>query len=204
MEFKANHPLTHGFKTMDRILGCLFASLSDGEIFLTTNALSQKNTNLEKPWILYRQFDQASFLNTVGIQFSHVESHMTHDAHIYFANEKEAVEAKTILEGARIEGAPLFLVESYPDAPAKLFYRICFTDETSPDVHFSINQKSYRFRDLFQPIIQRTGKHIQEGTVYCSEDLFPACIKNHELLSRLYFGTSTPKENDVDGELTKV
>jgi hypothetical protein len=189
-ELTQNEPLTYGFKVLDKILKLLFDSLGENETFVVANALSQKNTNDEKPWILYRQMDQTSFLKTVGIRFERVESHMTHDAHIYFATEQDAQQAKKSLEGARIEGQPLFLVESYSEQPNKLFYRICFTDEVVPDVKFTIHGKDYRFFDSFKPIVQRTGKHIPEGTVFCSRSILPKRLRNHELLSTLLFGSS--------------
>jgi hypothetical protein len=187
MDFGEKEPLSYGLRYMDRILALLFAALDEGEVFCATNALSQKNTNEEKPWILYRQIDQAKFLKAIGIPFSRVEPHMTHDAHLFFANEADARRAKELLEAARIENVPLFLLEDYPDDSKKLFYRICFTDAVSSDVRFRIGDSSYRFFDLFQPIVQRTGKHIPQGTAFCSAGHLPPRMKNDELLSHLVF-----------------
>ncbi|MDE3056031.1 MAG: hypothetical protein KGI80_05015 [Verrucomicrobiota bacterium] len=186
MDFKGDEPLAYGLRNMDRILGLLFASMREGEIFCAANALSQENTNEDKPWILYRQIDQAQFLKKMKIPFIRVEPHMTHDAHIFFENEEAAKRGKTLLEGARIEGKPLFLVESYADFREKLFYRIAFTDAVPSDVTFQLGGASFRFFDLFKPIVQRTGKHIQEGTVFCSKNHLPPRMKNEELLKNLW------------------
>ena len=188
-------PIDFGLQNMNRILGHLFASLEAGEIFVVANALSQKHTKDEDPWILYRQIDQVQFLKTVGIDCDQVESLMTHDALLFFSSAEKTREAKKLLEGARIEGKPLFHVETYPQNPQKLFYRIAFTDKIDPIASFDLGEKSYAFFDLFQPIIERTGKHIQTATVLCNEPLFPEKLMNHEIVTHLLFdvfGNSLP------------
>lgn len=182
--YSKNKRLRYGLNYLDRALGHLFTSLGSEDILIVTNALSQKNTNEEKPWILYRQYDQSSFLKTVGIYPSHVESHMTHDAHVYFENEIECEQAKSALEKAQVLDQKLFLVETYSQNPKKLFYRIQFTDQIPSNTHFTLGGKSYPFFDLFKPIVQRTGKHIPYGTIY-SNAKFPKVIQNHEIFDSI-------------------
>lgn len=174
-------PLEHGFRVIDQILGSLFESLDKEDLFIATNAFSQTNTSEEKPWILYRQIDHKKFLKAIGIVKVHVEPHMTHDAHLIFESAKEAHQAKTILEKIHIEKSPLFLVESYSDAPKKLFYRIQFTDELPKEAQIEVDGKKFRFFDLFTPIVRRTGKHVPFGTLLSNHPLFSKKLPNHEI-----------------------
>lgn len=178
-------PLAHGFRTMDQIFGQIFAQMSPDDILIVTNALSQKNTFDEKPWILYRQIDPKKFLQTIGIQDAIVEAHMTHDAHLFFPSAVSAQRAKKILESAQIEGKSLFYLETYPDEPCKLFYRIQFTDELPKETYFQIFDKRFRFFDLFTAIVKRTGRHMQKGTLFCSVPYFPSRLANHEISQQI-------------------
>lgn len=180
-----SEPLAHGFRMLDRMLGELFTHLSETHTLIIANALSQTNTDAEKPWILYRQIDQSQFLATVGIAVSKIESLMTHDALLFFSTAAEAADAQKALEGATLEGQKLFLVESYPEAPLKLFYRILFTDEVKRGTTFSCLGRSFDFLKLFRPIVRRTGKHIPQGTVLCNEPHFPPSMMNHELFHEI-------------------
>lgn len=178
-----NPKLQEGLSYIDRILGLLFEALQPEDLFLVANALSQKNTNKEKPWILYRQKDPKTFLIAMGLTCDRVEPHMTHDAHLYFESPEECQKAKETLEKTTLQGQKLFLVETYAD-PCKLFYRICFTDPVPPEISFQLSGKSYRFFDLFQAIVQRTGKHIPYGTAFANA-LFPQSMKNHEIFHHI-------------------
>ncbi|MCF7852932.1 MAG: hypothetical protein K9M07_06805 [Simkaniaceae bacterium] len=180
-DYQNNPRLIYGLRYLDRMLEAIFDGMGSDDMIIVTNALSQKNTNEETPWILYRQIDQASFLKTAHIVFDRVESHMTHDAHIFFARPEECLRAKKILEEATIEGEKLFLIEYYPQDPLKLFYRIVFTDKVEKESAIKINGLSFRFFDLFKAIVRRTGKHIPHGVIYCNREVFPKSMKNHEL-----------------------
>ncbi len=185
-EYAKNERLKIGLSYLDRMLEILFTSMDKEDLFIATNALSQENTNDEKPWILYRQIDQATFLTKVGISFSRVEAHMTHDAHIFFETKEECLKALKILEDARVSDQKLFLVESYIEEPKKLFYRLVFTDRVNEGVLISINEKTFPFFSLFQTIVERTGKHIPDGTIYANCEIFPKDMKNHEIFQQLY------------------
>lgn len=178
-------PLAKGFKNIDRILGHIFNQMGSDDLLIVTNALSQKNTWDEKPWILYRQIDHQKFLQTIGIQDAVVESHMTHDAHLFFASSSAAQNAREILQNVTIQGAPLFHIEVYPDQPLKIFYRIQFTDELPPEASFQTLGQEHRFFDLFTAIVQRTGKHVQNGTLFCNHPLFPSRMFNHEICDKI-------------------
>ncbi len=178
-------PLAHGFKNIDRILGHIFKKIKPDDFLIVANALSQKNTGDEKPWILYRQRDQKKFLQSIGIEDAVIESHMTHDAHLFFPSASAAQRAREILQSASVEGSPLFHVESYEDHPLKLFYRIQLTDPLPKEACLNIFGKTYRFFHLFMPIVRRTGKHIQRGAVFCNRPLFPAEMANHEIGNRI-------------------
>lgn len=177
---KAHKRFEIGLSYLDRCLGMLLDSMESEDQVVIANALSQKNTADEKPWYLYRQKDPEQFLKTIGLSFSRVEPHMTHDAHIYFDSAKEALYAKKVLEEAKMDHQPVFHVESYALDPLKIFYKVIFTDELNEDAHLSINGKMLCFFDLFKSIIKRKGRHIQKGTILSSLD-FPEQFYNHEL-----------------------
>jgi hypothetical protein len=176
-----NPPLKYGLKYIDRILGKIFNTLEKDEIFLIANAFSQKNTNEDTPWILYRPKDQSEFLKAIGVEHSKVEALMTHDAHIYFKDKKDAIRAREILSSIKILNNKLFLIESYPEEEKKLFYRICFTHILPNDVKFVVGDKEYLFFSFFYPIVQRTGKHTAEGSLLSNKNLFVKKIQNHEI-----------------------
>lgn len=185
-DYAGNEKLKYGLTYLDRILEKIFASMGENEKIVVTNALSQKNTNEEKPWVLYRQHDQESFLRAIGIKYRNVEPLMTHDAHIFFHTSKEAKEAKALLESASINGKKLFMTESYPDMPEKLFYRIDFTDEVDQTAVLSIGGKELHFFDLFASIVVRTGKHIPSGQLFTTLPVSQEMMYNHEVYHLIY------------------
>lgn len=178
-------PLTYGFRFLDRILGKLFDNLEKDEIIIVCNALSQKNTNTEKPWILYRQIDHKIFLDAIGIGIKEVHPLMTHDAHILFESHMLCTRAASILKEASVEGQSLFLVETYPDDPCRLFYRLAFTDAVTNETTFTCNGRTLPFLKYFKAIIERTGKHIPEGVLFTNDPDWPKEIKNHEIFQAL-------------------
>ncbi len=180
-DYEKNEKLKCGLQLLDRMLGSIFSSMEEGEVFLVANALSQKNTNDEKPWILYRPLEHRKLLHQAGIIPSKIEALMTHDAHLFFDTAAECQQAVEILKGAQIKGQRFFLVETYPDFPTKLFFRIDFTDKVSHDAVLLVNRQKLRFFDFYKAIVERTGKHIQTGTLLCSRAGLPSCIKNHEI-----------------------
>ena len=110
---------------------------------------------------------------------------MAHDAHLFFSIAALTQRVEKILKTAQIQGKKLFLVETYPDQPKKLFYKILFTDELSEKAHFKADGKTYPFFDLFTAIVKRTGKHIQQGTLLCNIPCFPPSLANHEICHKI-------------------
>jgi hypothetical protein len=176
-----------GLKNIDRLLTQLFKAFPDDAI-VVHNALSQMNTNHEKPWVLYRQKDPATFLKALNIPALKVEQHMTHDGHVFFSNEQQRDFAYESLHNAIIEDKPLFHVEKNASDPCKLFYMLKFTDELSPQsaVTFRFNNKNYNFFEHFDRIVTRTGRHIPMGKVFSDTIPFPDHMQNHEFNKHIF------------------
>ena len=173
--------LEYGFRKIDKVLGKIFNQLNKDDMLIVTNALSQKNTNDEKPWVLYRQIDQKKFLDAAGIHDVKIDSHMTHDAHLFFPSAQATEKAAEILKNVTVQDSPFFHIESYPDNPLKLFYKIQFTDPVDSNTYITISNKQYHFFDFFKAIVKRTGRHIQTGTLFCNQPVFPDRLENHEI-----------------------
>lgn len=186
-EVKGNTKLKAGLQQIDKMIGRILSSLEKNERLYVANALSQMNTHSEKPWVLYRQLNPSAFLRAVAIPCEKVEPHMTHDAHLYFSSAEGCRYAFEQLTSARICEKPLFHVESYPQDPRKLFYKLIFTDPAPLGAMFTMGGRSYRFYDLFQEVVTRTGKHIQTADLLSTEAL-PPQLKNHEIFSLILQG----------------
>lgn len=185
-----------GLRYLDRIFQKLFEAFPDDAIVIH-NALSQMNTNHEKPWVLYRQKDPVKFLQVLKIPAQRVEQHMTHDGHVFFATPKERDQAFEQLRYATLQDKPLFHVEKNSSDPCKLFYMLKFTDlldpKTDQNIEFLCNQKRYRFFDYFDKIVTRTGRHIPMGTILSNVIHFPDHIQNHEF-NRYVFNYLSPEK----------
>lgn len=168
----------------DEILGKMLLRcgtvVGNGRIALM-NALSQTCTIDEPPWILHRPNNHAALVSFLGLEATKVEPLMTYDAHVFFASEEQATTGATILRGARIEGKPLFFVEPDSHDPCKLFYRVAMSDPVPPDAEFVYRNKSARFADHFTAIVQRTGKHNQNGDLFANFDIGRKSLYNHEV-----------------------
>lgn len=178
--------IRHGLEQLDRVFGFLFETFPQDAI-VVHNGLSQMNTNHEKPWVLYRQKDPAGFLKALNIPALRVEQHMTHDGHVFFANEHDRDVAFTALRYATLLQKPLFLVEKNTHDPCKLFYQLKFTDKlTDKQCTFIYQDKAYRFFDYFDEIVTRTGRHIPIGTIFSDTIKFSDHMQNHEFNHYLY------------------
>jgi hypothetical protein len=178
-------PLQLTFKNLDRIVGLLYESLEEGEAFIVHNALTQINTNHEKPWILYRQNDPVTFMKEIGFPSLRIEQLMTNDAHVFFKNKHERDNAFKALSEARCLGKSIFNIEK-SKSNNQLFYRLDFTEEVEKDVAFIVDGRSYRFFDLFSYIVTRTGRHIAEGDIVSDQVKFDDDIYNHEFNDYVY------------------
>lgn len=160
------------------------AVVGSGRVALM-NALSQTCTIDEPPWILYRPNNHAALVSFLGIEAARVEPLMTYDAHVFFANAEQAATGAAILQGARIDGKPLFFVEPDSHDPCKLFYRVAMSDPVGPDAEFVHRNKTARFADHFTAIVQRTGKHNQNGDLFANFEIGRNSLPNHEVSSWL-------------------
>jgi hypothetical protein len=168
----------------DEILGKLLArsrwAVGGGRVALM-NALSQTCTADEPPWILYRPNNHANLVSFLGIEASGVEPLMTYDAHVFFATPEQTARGAKILEGARINNKPLFFVEPSSHDPCKLFYRVAMSDPVNPDAAFVYGNKAARFADHFTAIVQRTGKHNENGDLFANFEIGRKAFANHEV-----------------------
>lgn len=180
-----NEKLKFCLTVVDEIFGKIFDELQEDEVLICFNALSQMNTGHEKPWILYRQYDQKQFLEAIGLEDCQVEPHMTHDAHLFFDSEEEQKKAVEVLRQAKVDGKTLFHVETYPDDTKKVFYKVIFTDELFQEAELKINGKTLKFLDFFKPVVTRTGRHIPHGTIFTNAKPFPKKLANHELFHEI-------------------
>lgn len=176
--------IAHAAYAANAILGKLLArcqgKVGDGRVVLM-NALSQTCTIEEPPWILYRPNDHAALVSFLGLKATRVEPLMTYDAHVFFAHEEDAASARSVLEGARIEGKPLFFVEPDAHDPLKLFYRVAMTDPIGTEAEFVYRNKAARFTDHFTAIVERTGKHNQNGDLFANFEIGRQKFLNHEV-----------------------
>lgn len=184
-DYENNQKLRLGLKYIDSMLKDLFDSLEKDEVFIVANALSQKNTNDETPWVLYRPYNHRAFLQKIGIFPKSIKEHMTHDAHLFFESIEACQMAKELLEKVTCENKPLFFVEGYTSNPLKLFYRLQFTDKISPNAEIQLGNIKLPFFANFQNIVERTGKHIQKGTCYCNLNILPNKICNYQISSEI-------------------
>lgn len=160
-------------KFIDKIFKNIFDFSKEYEIIVHNGGLSQKNTNDEKPWVCYRPYDQEVFLNKLGIKLKSVESLMTHDAHIFFYNEKDMKNAEKILNNCFIKGKKLFKTKS-DLISLKIFYTFNFFDEVTKEEQFDLNNAKISFYDNFKKIVVRTGRHTNKGQIFTNHiDIFP-------------------------------
>ena len=169
---------------VDEILGKILSrckGLIGNDRVALMNALSQSCTIEEPPWILYRPNNHAGLVSFLGLKATRVEPLMTYDAHVFFANAEDAKGGAGILEGAMIDGKRLFFVEPDKHDPLKLFYRVTMTDPTTPDAEFTYRNKAARFAEHFTAIVQRTGKHNQNGDLFANFEIGRQSLPNHEV-----------------------
>lgn len=180
-DYKKNKKLEKALIELDAMFGEIFDSLKEDETCIVANALSQKNTNEEEAWILYRPYSHKTFLNVCGIFPEAIHEHMTHDAHLFFKTPHACKHAFNILDKITVKGDKLFLVQSYEKEPCKLFYRLIFTQELEKQASVIVDKKRLRFFKYYKKIVKRTGKHTQEGSLYCNQLIFKDLIYNHEI-----------------------
>lgn len=173
--------LEFGLECTERILKDIFHEVGDEKSILVLNALSQKNTNNEEPWVLYVQKRPVQFLRDLGVSTTDVEQLMTNDAHAFFESREERDLYFERLQTMRVNGRPLLYVEKDAHHDRKLFYRLDFFEELPADAQLEFGQLKTPFFDHFDRIVVRTGKHTQAGVAYTRGLEMPQRLPNHEV-----------------------
>jgi hypothetical protein len=176
---KISSEIGWGLQKIDSALGRLLEQFPDAS-FVVHNGLSQMNTNHEPAWVLYRQKNPEEFFKALGIVFSEVEQNMTHDGHLLFKTEQDLNNGIEILESACVNEDPLFLVERRHEGNLSLFYRLDYTDELGDEAIMKCEDRHFRFFDLFDRVVVRTGKHIPRGHIFSDKIDFDGIQYNHE------------------------
>ncbi|MCB9229286.1 MAG: hypothetical protein H6618_06715 [Deltaproteobacteria bacterium] len=202
LDISGNKKIHYGLFFIDKIIGELRNMMGENDKILVTNALSQKNTLEEDPWISYRPRDHERFLKDAGIDFHHVEALMSYDANIEFTSGEARDLAESILSEASLNGRKLFLTDRYPDAPMRLFYRFQFTDPVNPESLFKVNGRTFMFDHYFATIAERTGKHIQTGTAYSNTFVSSKVKMNHDLFGHILSFFRSQKDHNIKLEKT--
>jgi hypothetical protein len=187
----SNERLRYGLTFVDKLFAkILKESGSDVEI-LVSNGLSQKNTSDEVPWVLYLHKNHAEFLDLVGVRYSRIEPLMSYDCIVEFADPSDCAAAASILAGvATLDGRPIFMVDTYADAPNRLFYRLVFTAEVDGTVlPCRSGNLEFDFFTHFRRIIRRTGRHVPVCDLYGTGELPRTPIQNTQIhgLIQSYF-----------------
>jgi hypothetical protein len=168
-------------RVIDDLLGRVFSAMEPDTPILVMNALSQKNTNAEPAWVLYRQKDPAAFAQAAGLDVTAVEQLMTYDAHLFFASAQACGHAADALAAATVNGRPAFEVEKGGTNAAKLFYRVIVSDELPADAVLQVNGQALGFFEWFSKVVTRTGRHIPAGVAFSRGVAVPRKVYNHEL-----------------------
>lgn len=172
-------------RVTDDILGLLLSDAKADQVTLVMNALSQKNTNEEEPWVMYLQKRPMTFLRDLGVQTLQIEQLMTNDAHAFFGSEAERNQAFERLQGLRVNGSRLLYVEKDARDPKKLFYRLDFFKELPADAKLEFEGQSFLFFDHFERVVVRTGKHTQAGAVFADGVELPRRLANHKVFNHV-------------------
>jgi len=182
-EYALNPEFRYGLRYADKLVGKVLEAVEPGDVLVVMNGLSQ--VRQDRPFAAYRQYDHRAFLAAAGIPCERVEALMTHDAHLMFASSVERESARRILEGATVDGQPLFFVESNPHDETRLFYKIKYSGVAAGEAKLGINGRELRFADHFLFCAFQSGKHSPDGVVLCNQPLFPAELPNHEVFQHL-------------------
>lgn len=170
-----------GLECTERILRDIFNQIDERDAVMVLNALSQKNTNNEDPWIMYVQKKPKLFLPSIGIPAVKIEQLMTNDAHVFFASRADRDHYFEVMKSAQVNGSPLFYAEKNDQDETKLFYRLDFFSELEPDAKIEMEGQRIPFFEHFEKIVVRTGKHTQAGMVYSRGIQLPDRLRNHEV-----------------------
>lgn len=178
-------------QVIDEIFRKIFESFDQHvkipENLAVLNALSQKCTSEEPAWFLYVPKSHSSFVRGLGIQADAVEPLMTYDAHVLFSKKDKMEEAFEILNSLNVDGERLLFVEKDPTGKNKLFYRVDYSDAVNEESMLSAHDYSEKFFNVLDMVVQRTGKHVQESSVYSNRKDLSGILRNHEIAEWLKF-----------------
>lgn len=155
-------------RIVDKILGRLLKMKTNSKKLkeiIVINAISQKNTKNEPAWVLYVPKTHSGFLSAFNINFSHVEPLMTYDAHVFFENNEEANRGEKLLKALQVNGKPLLHVERNSNNQKQFFYKVIISDQLTNDALINCENMSLPFHQCFTMVVERTGRHIQQGDI---------------------------------------
>ncbi len=195
--------LVYGFKFVDKLLEHFFNEISPGTQIYVANALSQANTNHEKPWVSYRPVKFETVLDLLQVPYKEVNALMSYDATASFESEEKCRQAKKILDETTILGQPLFYTELNLHTPTRLFFRTGFYDEVFAPTEFKSQGKSFSFQDNFIALAVRTAKHVPRGTLLTTDPAVQGPIYNHQIYDTIcrFFGISVPQQTSSQPSL---
>jgi hypothetical protein len=172
-------------RTIDRVLGILFAALRPGEALVVMNALTQRNVGPDEHLVAWRQVNPTAFLTAAGFSGHRVEQLMTSDGHVFLADATSRDAAVAALEAARVDGKPVFQAEADPGDPRKLFYQIILWEALPDDAELRVNGRRLRFADHFAVLAHRTGAHLPGGDVFSDGITLPPHLENHAMFDHI-------------------
>jgi hypothetical protein len=173
--------IVYALKFVDAFLEKVFADLQPEDKIYVMNALSQTNTNHEKPWVSYRPKSFEKLLEVLAIPFESVNSLMSYDAIVTFKSKEDCLLAQKTLEQVLINGQPLFYVELNEQSDKRLFFRSAFYDQTFTDLTFKSMGREFSFFEHFVGLAVRTAKHVPRGSLFTNNRKLSSVIYNHEI-----------------------
>lgn len=167
---------------LENTLASVLETVADDEPVMVANAFSQVCTTTREEF-LYRPVDPPGFVEALKINCSRVEQMMTNDGHIFFDDVASCDEAHAILAGITVNGQRAFDVDRRGDT--QLFYQFLIWEKLPEGALIEVGQRSLRFYDYFEQLVQRTGSHIASGEVFYANTELPDEMWNYELFHKI-------------------
>ncbi len=165
----AAHPslrdaIRYGYRSMDRLIGRFRRDFPDAALVFATGLSQEPYTG---PVLRnYRPLDFAALLAFLGVEGGTVAPVMTHQFHVDFTGESDAVAAETAFRALVVDGAPVFDVRR---DGAGIFAGCRYLDPSVLE-HDAVDTRSgarRRFAELFYLIDgHRSGHHTPEGALW--------------------------------------
>jgi len=164
---------------LDLLIGQLRSSLGKEYALVVYNALSQESV-LKDKLAIYRVTHYETFFSSMKLPFKNVKPLMTYDATVFFIDEKERDFAAKFLSGLKIDGQPVFFIETEGHPTDRLFLRTIYFGQSTAHTKVIGSGVEFLFNDYFSFLGYQTGRHIQTGTIFSEEINFPRRLPNHE------------------------